>query len=598
MPEQKDIWQIERFSEKMADLERALDQPGRPMVDTARQALAELGVALEELQVAEEELRSQNEELLGARSGLEIERGRYRALFEFAPDGYLVTTLQGRILEANRAAAELLNVANELLMGKILTVFVTLDDRPRFRQQLNQLPIVDRMYDWEVLLKPHHGRPVDISISTATERDEWGRPAALRWLLRDISTRKRMEAERDAAQTALVQRLGQVEVLHSIDQAILAARSPGEIAGQTAAQLRTLAQCSRVTVVTFDHEHGEAEHVAVDTDRPTVLTRGQHRPLTDYRLTDRAKSLESLSVVDITQTANLPEVCRALAEEGLRAFLSVPLWADGRLIGALTLADEKAGVFAEGLVAFAHQVADSLAVALHNSRLTEQLQANHRELQDLSRRLVTLQEAERSAIARELHDEVGQALVSLMLGLRAVRNSGPGDEQFNSRIDDAQAIADQVLTGLHQLAVNLRPASLDRLGLVPALRQYITEFQERTGLAAQFVTVGLDDQRTAPDVGTAFYRVVQEALTNIARHAQAHQVGVVLERRDDSLVAIVEDDGIGFDVQAALAAGRLGLVGMRERVEALGGQLTLDSAPERGTTVFMEVPFDRAYPHR
>jgi PAS domain S-box-containing protein len=598
MPGQKDIWQIERFRTRLADLERIQPELNEQASQIVGEALAEFDSILVEMQVADQELRAQNEQLLAMREGLEAEHARYRALFEFAPVGYLTTTLQGRILEANWAAADLLGVDHERLTEKVLAVFVPLDDRPAFRRQLNRLPEADHISDWEIVLQPRHREPVAVAASVATERDERGWPSGLRWLLRDITARKRMEAERDAAQALLAQRLAQLEVLHNIDRAILAARSPAEIAAQTAARLRTLAQCSRVTVVIFDHQNHEAERLAVDTARPTALVKGQRGPISDYNLDYPAEAGNSLSIPDTTQATKMPGICEALTAEGLRSFLSVALRAEGRVIGALNLSDEQPGAFSDGIVVAARQVADSLAVALQNARLTEELQSSRRELRSLSQRLVTIQEAERTAVARELHDEVGQAIVSLMLGLRAVQNAGPDDVQFNSRIDAAQQIADEVLNGLHRLAVNLRPASLDRLGLVPALRQFVGEFQERTGLTAHFVTVGLDDQRTAPEVGTAFYRVVQEALTNIARHAQAQHVGVVLERRDNSLVAIVEDDGIGFDVQAALAAGRLGLVGMRERVEALGGQLTLDSAPERGTTVFVEVPFERAYPDR
>ena len=155
-------------------------------------------------------------------------------------------------------------------------------------------------------------------------------------------------------------------------------------------------------------------------------------------------------------------------------------------------------------------------------------------------------------------------------------------------------LTDRVSEDLHRLAMNLRPVSLDRYGLVPALRQYFEVFQRQTGLDVEFVDVGIESQRLGPEVETALYRVTQEALTNVARHTQAKRVNIILERRQDRAIAIVEDNGLGFDVDEALRCGRLGLLGMRERLEMLGGNLTIESGPGTGTTVFAEVPVSNA----
>ena len=138
--------------------------------------------------------------------------------------------------------------------------------------------------------------------------------------------------------------------------------------------------------------------------------------------------------------------------------------------------------------------------------------------------------------------------------------------------------------------MNLRPMSLDRYGLVPALRQYIEVFQRQTGLAVEFVALGIEQQRLAPEIETALYRVTQEALTNIARHTQARRVGIILPREEGLIRAIIEDDGLGFDVDEALRCGRLGLLGVRKRVDMLGGTFSIESVRATGTTVFAEVP--------
>ncbi len=147
--------------------------------------------------------------------------------------------------------------------------------------------------------------------------------------------------------------------------------------------------------------------------------------------------------------------------------------------------------------------------------------------------------------------------------------------------------------------MDLRPASLDHLGLTAALRQYIETFSQQHGLKMQFEVVGLDDQRRLPPaVETNIYRIVQEALANVVRHAQATRIDVLLERRGDQMVTIVEDNGIGFDLEAARQSGRLGLLGMRERAEMLGGTLEIESTIGSSTTIYVEVPYGHSNPDR
>jgi two-component system sensor histidine kinase UhpB len=154
-----------------------------------------------------------------------------------------------------------------------------------------------------------------------------------------------------------------------------------------------------------------------------------------------------------------------------------------------------------------------------------------------------------------------------------------------------------VLDSLHRLATDLRPVSLDHLGLVEALRQHAQAFGRQHHLNVQFEAVGLDDERLSPDAEIALFRVAQEALTNVVRHSQATYADVLLERRGDRLILIIEDDGAGFDPVAAMPAGRLGLAGMRERAEMLGGSLVIESSVGAGTTVLAEVPYAHAHPH-
>jgi len=226
--------------------------------------------------------------------------------------------------------------------------------------------------------------------------------------------------------------------------------------------------------------------------------------------------------------------------------------------------------------------------------MTEELHDKEVLRDRLLEKIITAQEDERKRISRELHDETGQAITSLMVGLKVLEGA-TCLEEVRDTTEQLRATAAQTLDSLHSLAMELRPSVLDDLGLVAALKRYLKDYAVSFGLDADFEAVGLEEERLPPEVETTLYRIVQEALTNVARHAEASQVSVLLEQRRGSVIAIVEDDGRGSDVESTLPSGqpaRLGVHGMQERASLVGGKLTLESTPGIGTTVFIEIPLD------
>ena len=206
----------------------------------------------------------------------------------------------------------------------------------------------------------------------------------------------------------------------------------------------------------------------------------------------------------------------------------------------------------------------------------------------LLEQVITAQEEERKRIARELHDETGQSLTSLMVRLQTMNQQCPVPE-LKPQMEEVRQLIAQTLDDVHNLAVELRPSVLDDLGLEAALQRHIQDYRRRFHLDIDFIAVGLDE-RLPPAAETALYRIVQEGLTNIARHAQAHTASILLERRNGRIRVIIEDDGQGFALQQAADSGRLGLYGMRERAELLDGTFTIESEPGKGTSIFVEVP--------
>jgi signal transduction histidine kinase len=209
------------------------------------------------------------------------------------------------------------------------------------------------------------------------------------------------------------------------------------------------------------------------------------------------------------------------------------------------------------------------------------------------KQIIAAQEEERKRIARELHDETGQALASLMVGLRNAEQAAT-PEETRRRLVDLRAVTSNTLEDVRRLALELRPSVLDDLGLAVALRRYVQDYAAHFKTDVDLQISGLDERRLSPEIETAVYRIVQEALTNVVKYAQAQHVSVLLEAHDGQFSAIVEDDGCGFDAESVLRLGiaenRLGIYGMRERAELIGGTLTIESRGGRGTTVYVRIP--------
>lgn len=262
----------------------------------------------------------------------------------------------------------------------------------------------------------------------------------------------------------------------------------------------------------------------------------------------------------------------------MRSFLGVPILLRGVAFGNLYLTEKEGGLdFTSEDEEVTTLLAAQAAVAIENARRIER---------DALGRAVAVQEAERRRLARELHDGTGQALTSILLGLSAVEHA----DSVEAARRAAQSLRELVVATLRevrQLAVDLRPKALDDFGLEPALRRLGQSVRETTGLDVQ-VEARAGGHRLPAEVETAVYRIVQEALGNVLRHADARHVSVVLTRKNGTVSIVIEDDGCGFDPLAP-AAG-MGIAGMRERVSLLDGVLDLESAPGAGTTIVVAIP--------
>jgi signal transduction histidine kinase len=402
----------------------------------------------------------------------------------------------------------------------------------------------------------------------------------------DVTERKLAhEAEQRARSTADALREATVALTRSLDRETVLATLLDH--------LRRLVLFDRASIMLIEEASRVSVRAVFDGGRVVPLAPAE-RPeflASDHPIVHRI--LTTGTAVLIPDTGELPGWISPDGRSGESSWLGVPLFARGTVAGLFALSKQEPRYFNDEHVKVAEALSSQASVAVENAILFEQMQAATERMQTLSRRLVDVQENERRTVARELHDEAGQALVSLQLLERET-----GGDGVAARVAELKQTTDAVIESLHRLAGALRPASLDLVGLQAALRQYLRSIESKWSLTVRFKARGLNGERLPAAVETALYRVVQEAVTNVVRHASATRIDVLIERRDGRVMLMVEDDGKGFVPETAGGTERFGLIGMRERAEALGGTLTIESAPGGGTTIAVEVACDDPHPDR
>jgi signal transduction histidine kinase len=272
----------------------------------------------------------------------------------------------------------------------------------------------------------------------------------------------------------------------------------------------------------------------------------------------------------------------------IHGWMGIPLIAYERTIGYLMLNSQVQDVYTADHASLGKTFANQAAVAIEKARLFEQVRNGRERLQALTKKLVEIQEAERQFIARELHDEIGQDLTGLQFIL-ALGSEGPEAKQHQA-FKEAQDLVSRLMSKVRELSVNLHPAMLDDLGLLPTLKAHFERYLQQTGIQVHFKSENMK-LRFPAEVELSAYRVVQEALTNVARYAAVKEVDVSLFTNDTSLFIRIEDGGQGFDMNILKdSAGAFGLAGMRERIFLIGGKFDVFSSPGTGTRITAVIP--------
>lgn len=377
--------------------------------------------------------------------------------------------------------------------------------------------------------------------------------------------------------------LRQLESMTEVGNAIASETNLPALLDLIARHLRELIDC-RLVFIALPTGEGTLRVEASDHDGPErgLAVELAERESKCGRVLERRRPERVDSLIDDVEfdRDTMRHFCELTGVPVPSTGIFVPLVVHDQAIGVIAIhdklgADEHDLRFTDEDLRVAEWFAQRAAVAVDLSQRVQR---------DALRRVVEAQELERKRLARELHDETGQALTSILLGLRTLEEA-PALDELRPSVDSLRELTIQTLRDVRRLAVELRPSALDDFGLVPALERLAEGFGEQTGLTVQ-VEARLDERLPA-DVETALYRIVQEALTNVLKHAQARNVSILLNRKGSTVAAVVEDDGRGFSPKEIGDEG-LGLLGMRERLALLDGTLKIESSPGAGTTIVAE----------
>jgi PAS domain S-box-containing protein len=545
---------------------------------------------LHELEVHQIELEMQNTELQKARNELEIALEKFTDLYDFAPVGYFSLDEKGVILEANLMGAALLGVERSRLIKRRLQGFVVAESQPNFLAFLDRVFAATGKQACEAAILKEDANPFWASLHgtcalTASEPRKWCRVA-----VSDITSRKLAEEvlrRNEALFSALIQQVpvgvyvvdGQLRLQQVNPTAQPIFNNVQPLTGRNLSEIMHILWPAKTAAEVVEHFRQ-----TLKTGKPYYSSEFSERRHDSGVMESYEWQLQRITL----PAGQFGVVCfftditgRKLAE------------ATQRRIAVLAASNRKL----EQEIVRRQAVEEALQKSeQHQRALLEDAHQMQEQLRHLSRQVLRAQEEERKRISRELHDQIAQSLTAINVQLATLKAASTiNTKDLQQKIARTQHLVEKSVDIIHQFARELRPMVLDDLGVIPALHSYMKIFSKRTGIHIRFTAS--NSRRIAQldtNARTVLYRVMQEALLNVDRHAHASRVNVSLQKLSRGVALTIQDNGKSFQVKQLLDTKlnkRLGLLGMRERVEMVGGRLLVESAPGNGTTIRAEIPF-------
>lgn len=502
-----------------------------------------------------------------AEAALRQSQHRTRLILENAQDAFISCDARGTILDWNPQAELTFGRPRDEALGMSAEQIV---DATTPLPSLLAANLSAGGHPLELIGIHRSGRrfPLELSVSIMPDGDA----QTFAIFLRDISERKRAEAERilllEAEQAARRQTeaaLAAIETLQRINEIALDCSDVGRLIERALIEIRAALHAGAAALLTTSGD-GLTLHTQVLQDLANGVT-----------LAERLRTAEA-------GTARILAAGRALAiddPDSDASLAGVPLIVRDKLLGLILVASAAPGRFGPAALRLLQSIGDRMSLAMERTQIREELDREREQLEALSRRFVDLQEAERKHVARELHDELGQGLTGLRMMIDA--SGGGRSSQHTTVQQQLLHCVDDLIVRVRDLSMELRPPMLDELGLLRALAWQLEHFTAQTQIRVHLSHAGID-RRFSPSLEIAAIRIIQEALTNVARHARVREASVSITLEGSRMRLVIADQGVGFDPEPALRGASSGLSGMRERLRLLGGELQIQARPRGGGT--------------
>ena len=558
---------------------------------------------------------------------------RLAAIVHDSEDAILSKDLDGIILDWNPAAERLYGYSRDEIVGQTAALLYPPELVEQQQANLEQIANGESIRHYDTVRVRKDGTRVDVAVTISPIRDETGKVIGASSIARDVSQRHALERAQKFAAIENARLYQEMQTLNEELEARVGQRTyelseaykdlSREVVERTRAEetTRALLSLSNKLNSTLDIEASldiliqDVIQIMGVSSGLAGLRTAQGMRAQKYYTRGRCISFEQVwqygeglpgwvwehGAPYVTNNApNDPVMLRDLhMNAGVQTAICAPIFDSQNQVICFLYVRDKIGAapFTDADVEFLMALSPIASIALVNAEAYQKIsqaesavQDSYAQLRALAARLQTIREEERTDIARELHDELGQALTALKMDVAVLKNGlPPRNKKLRERAQNLSDQIDVTIKTVRRISSQLRPGMLDDLGLGPSMEWYAQEFQTRTGILVE-TNILEQDLALDPAQATALYRIFQETLTNVARHANAARVQAKLELQDEGLRMEIADDGQGFDIEQVRGKRSLGLLGMRERAEMIHGTLEVQSQVGGGTTIIMRLP--------